>query len=84
MSGKIKITYSVMTETERKLLVLSRKNFRGRGLMIDKLVAEAWDEAVAAGLVTDAMLETASLDVLPGPDDARRIPVISVNAVGAA
>lgn len=50
----------VLTETQRRVAILSKVANGGRGMYIYDLVAvwakEAWEEAKLAGVVTDAML----------------------------
>lgn len=64
----------VLTETQRRVAILSKVANGGRGMYIYDMVAiwanEAWEEAKLAGVVTDAMLNPPAHWVKP--------PVVSV------
>ena len=79
---KVKKNFFIKADTDERLALLADKNFRKPGGMVDALVAEAWQAAKEAGLVSDAMLENATVTTLPHPENAQVTPTINAAILG--
>jgi hypothetical protein len=76
---KTNITYRVQRATERKIVALANAGFSKPGLTLDRLIADAWDAAVLAGLVRSDMLD----DVVAGEEPQASQPQYTQIEAGA-
>ena len=51
--GRIVRTYSLLVETERMIIELSKKTFRSRANVIDLAVAELYSRVMASSVLAD-------------------------------
>lgn len=76
----------VLTETQRRVAILSKVANGGQGVriyaLIDAWAKEAWEDAKLAGVVTDAMLKPQAHWVAPVPGPVKKRRVISKAVTG--